>query len=39
MSCINDGSFVIAELRIKEKGVLPLKGGLHDLNPKNIKEA
>jgi hypothetical protein len=38
MGSINDGPFVVAELRVEQKGVLPLKGRLHDLNPSNIKD-
>jgi hypothetical protein len=38
MGGIDDGPFVVAQLRVKQKGVLPLKGRLHDLNPSNIKD-
>jgi hypothetical protein len=38
MGGINDGPFVIAQLGVKQKRVLPLKGRLHDLNPSNIKD-
>jgi hypothetical protein len=31
MGSINEGAFVFAQLRIQEKGVIPLKGGLHDV--------
>jgi hypothetical protein len=30
------GPFVVAQLCIKQKGVLPLKGRLHGLNPLNV---
>jgi hypothetical protein len=38
MGRIDDGSFIIVQLCVKQKGVLPLKRRLHDLNPSNIKD-
>jgi hypothetical protein len=35
---INDGSFIFAQLFVQQKGVVPLKARLHDVNPSKIKE-
>jgi hypothetical protein len=35
---INDGSFIFAQLFVQQKGVVPLKARLHDVNPSKIKD-
>jgi hypothetical protein len=39
VSRIDDGSFVFAQLFVQQKGVVPLKARLHDVNPSKIKDA